>query len=190
MRPFWGIPRCFLVLGRPWEVDDWSWKKSSFFPMGKKTTCLVTLVLLGGVPLESKSINISFSGWSLIRSISTPGVNWNFFRHTKFWRKVALFLFFVLQRLKLFCSSQVSNRFHLWILKASRIWWWQLKYFDYFQPDFWGDDPILTNVFFEMGWNHMWNHQLEKYCRSFFCWHPLMLVSFTYQAIEMFFVFL
>ena len=33
------------------------------------------------------------------------------FRHTKFWRKVALFLFFVLQRLKLFCYVISSSVF-------------------------------------------------------------------------------
>lgn len=163
-------------------------EKIHIFSNGKKTSCLVTLVLVCGVPLESKSINMSFwtdhwSGFLHRVLIENPPI---FSTYEILKKSGTVFVFCSPTIEVVFCSSQVSNRFHLWILKASRIWWWQLKYFDYFQPDFWGDDPIypVWQMFFlEAGWNHMWNHQLEKYCRSFVfdtvsCWSHLHVLCF------------
>ena len=37
--------------------------------------------------------------------------------------------------------------------------WWQLKYFFMFIPKIGEDEPILTSIFFQMGW---FNHQPDK----------------------------
>ena len=33
-------------------------------------------------------------------------------------------------------------------------WWWQLKYLFIFIPNLGEDEPNLTSIFFQMGWNH------------------------------------
>ncbi len=37
---------------------------------------------------------------------------------------------------------------------AATCRWWQLKYFFYFHPENWGNDPQFDEHIFQRGWNH------------------------------------